>query len=146
MAPKMLKKGDTAPGQQTGFLVFYKFSCPICQFIFPFLQKIFEAYGDVFRFTAIAQDPAEKVDAFNETYGVRIPTILDLPPYHLSNAYGIEVVPSIFIVNEDHRIELAFESFDKKQIEKSIELLAQRTGRSPIDVFHGQSVPELRPG
>ena len=139
-------KANLYSAGKTAVLAFYKFSCPICQFTFPFLQKIFEQFGESFYFVAIAQDAADKVTPFRETYGITIPTAMDLPPYPVSNAYGIEIVPSLFVIAEDHRIKMSFESFDKKQIQKTADLLAEKSGRKSFDVFEGEAVPELRPG
>jgi peroxiredoxin len=158
----MLKTGKIAPdftlplfdsgnshlysSSKTSVVAFYKFNCPICQFTFPFLQKIFERLQAAFSFVAIAQDAADKVISFRDTYGITIPTAMDLPPYPVSNAYRIEIVPSLFVINEDHWIEIAFESFDKKQIQKTADLLAKKSGQKSFDVFEGAAVPELRPG
>jgi thiol-disulfide isomerase/thioredoxin len=80
-----------AKGQSA--LIFYKFSCGTCRFTFPFLQKIYEAYGDAFYFKAIAEDDAEATAKFREDLGISIPTLLDLPPYSASAAYGLDTVP-----------------------------------------------------
>lgn len=158
----MLKAGKVAPdftlpffdggvsnlysAGKTAVLIFYKFSCPVCQFTFPFLQKIYETYGDAFYFVAIAQDPAEKTIPFRETFGITVPTLMDLQPYPVSNTYRIETVPSIFLVNEDHKIDTSFEGFDKKQLERLSDSLAHKSGLPRIALFQGLSVPELKPG
>src|SRR5215212_10383447 len=75
-------------------LVFYKFSCPTCQLTLPYLQRIYEAYGDAYNFVTIAQDGPEQTRIFRETFGVQIPVLLDMDPYSVSQSYELDTVPS----------------------------------------------------
>ncbi len=129
-----------------GVLAFYKFSCPVCQFTFPFLQKIYKAYGDAFYFVAIAQDPPDKTDDFRREYGITISTLMDMSPYPVSSAYGLEIVPSIFLVRPDHTIQYAGEGFVKQDLLNLADELAEKSGRPQIDVFEDADVPEFKPG
>jgi len=131
---------------QISVLAFYKFSCPVCQLTFPFLQKIYEAYGNSFYFVAIAQDPADKTEDFRKQYGITIPTLMDVSPYPVSQEYGLEIVPSIFLVNPDHTIRYSGEGFAKQDLLNLADVLAEKTGRPQIDVFGNANVPEFKPG
>ena len=127
-------------------LAFYKFSCPVCQLTFPFLEKIYEAYGNSFYFVAIAQDPPDKTDDFRKQYGITIPTLMDMSPYPVSREYGLETVPTIFLVNPDHTIRFAGEGFAKQDLLNLADVLAEKTGRPQIEVFGDANVPEYKPG
>ena len=88
-------------------LAFLKVSCPVCQFTFPFLDRLNRnraqgAPGIV----AISQDDAGDTRAFHAEFGVALPTLLDREEdeYPASNAYGISHVPSLFLVEADGRI------------------------------------------
>ena len=127
-------------------IIFYKFSCPTCQFAFPFLQQIYDAYGDAFYFVAIAQDGPELTEGFRERFGISIPTLMDLPPYPVSRSYEIVSVPSIFLVESDHRILYSEHGFVKQEFLNLTDLLAEKSGRSQIDIFGDADIPEFKPG
>ena len=127
-------------------LVFYKFSCPTCQFTLPFLQTIYEAYGNALYFVAIAQDGPEETNQFRRDYSITIPTLMDLPPYPVSNAYQITSVPSIFLTGSDHKILYSGDGFVKQEILNLADELAEKTGLPQIDVFADIPVPEMKPG
>lgn len=140
------KSGLGDAGGKTSVLVFYKFSCPTCQLALPFLQKIYDAYGDAFYFVAIAQDDREKTVVFREEYGITIPTLLDLPSYPVSRNYQIVSVPSIFLIDPDRRIRYSGEGFVKQELLNLADILAQKSGRPQIDLFAYANVPEWKPG
>jgi peroxiredoxin len=131
---------------KTAVIVFYKYNCPTCQWTMPFLQKIYDAYGDAFYFVAIAQDDAEKTQGFQRDYGVTMPILLDMSPYKVSSAYGLEIVPSIFLVDPYHKISYSGEGFVKQEILNLADILAEKSGRPQIDVFENVNVPEIKPG
>jgi peroxiredoxin len=133
------------PAQNT-VLAFYKFSCGTCRFTFPFLQKVFDAYGAALNFRAIAQDDQQATQKFREDLRIAIPTLLDLPPYPVSSSYGIDTVPSIFLIDAEHTIRFATYSFVKQDILNLADILAEKTGRSQIDVFGEMEIPEIKPG
>lgn len=113
-------------------LVFFKVSCPTCQFTLPFLERF-----DLPQIIAISQDNAAATRAF----GTRLPTVLDTPgTYPASNAYGITHVPALFLVETDGRISEAGDGFNKADLEK----LGARFGVTPFRP--GEQVPDLRPG
>jgi peroxiredoxin len=127
-------------------LIFYKFSCPVCQFALPYLQRIYDAYGDAFYFVAIAQDGPDKTAVFRKEYGITIPTLMDLPPYSVSNKYGVESVPSIIFADASREIRASFDGFVKQEILNLADALAERSSRPQLDLFANEAVPELRPG
>ena len=144
-----LAGGETSfyaiPGK-TSALLFYKFSCGTCRFTFPYLEKIYDAYSDAWNFVAIAEDDAEATENFRKELGITIPTLLDLPPYPVSAAYGLETVPSIFLVDGSHKITFATFGFVKQDLLNFADILADKTGRPQIDIFGDAEVPETKPG
>src|SRR2546426_10105516 len=85
-------------------LAFFKIGCPVCQFTFPFLERLYQRYKnpDV-TIVGISQNGAEKTAAFNKKYGVTFPVLLDLESkgYIVSNAYGLTMVPTLILVDTD---------------------------------------------
>lgn len=133
---------DEAWRQGPVVLVFFKVSCPTCQFTFPYLQRLAE---DGVPFIAISQDDAADTREFQQRFGIYIRTLVDVPrSWPASNAYGITSVPSFFAIEPDGksggRIAAAFDGFNKAQIER----LGERFGVVPFGA--GDHVPELRPG
>ncbi|MGC2449359.1 MAG: TlpA disulfide reductase family protein, partial [Candidatus Sulfotelmatobacter sp.] len=79
-------------------LAFFKVSCPTCQYTFPFLQRLHEAYGGKgVELVGISQNDVTETAAFAKEFGVTFPLLLDpVGSYPASNAYGLTNVPSIF--------------------------------------------------
>jgi peroxiredoxin len=127
-------------------LVFYKFSCPTCQLTLPYINKIYEAYGNDVRFFAIAQDNSEKTEQFVEDYRLSLPVILDETPYPVSRQYQLVSVPSIFLINPDHTIRYAGEGFVKQELLNLADVIAEKSGKPQIELFGNEPVPEFKPG
>src|SRR5271163_3024971 len=67
---------------------FFKVSCPVCQFTFPFLERLFKRYGgDGATFLGISQDDARDTRHFSEDYGLTFPVLIDEDGYPVSNGY-----------------------------------------------------------
>lgn len=119
---------------------FFKVSCPVCQFTFPFLERL--AANDAAQFIGISQDDAAPTAAFNARFGVTFPIFLDegKEGYPVSNAFGISSVPSLFLIETDGTISKAFHGFSKKDIEE----LAQRVN---VAAFReNETVPAWKAG
>ncbi len=96
---ELLKKGPV-------IAAFFKMSCPTCQFTFPFLQRIDDAYGSAHAtLVAISQEDAADTIEFCQEYGVKFTTLVDDDGYPVSNRYGITNVPSIFLISTDGKVQ-----------------------------------------
>src|SRR5258706_12350425 len=57
--------------------VFLKLSRPVCQFAFPFLERLYQRYGsDTGTFLAICHDDTSTTAGFPRTTGLPLPTAL----------------------------------------------------------------------
>ena len=133
-------------GDKQAILVFYKYTCPTCQLALPFVQQIYDAYGDQFYFVAIAQDDPESTEQFRREYKITMPTLMDFSPYPVSRDYQLEAVPTIFTIGPDHKILSAGEGFVKQELLNLADELAEKTGRPQIEVFGDTKVPDFKPG
>lgn len=135
-----------APGRK--LLVFYKVTCPTCQFGMPYYDRLFEALSETgIPIFAVVQDNAQDAGAFAQTYGVTMPQLVDEEPYDVSNAYKVQHVPTLFIIGDQGTVEMASASFNKADIERAAELLCESSGSEPLPVFaSGESVPDFKPG
>src|SRR5947208_5457685 len=83
-------------------IVFFKIACPVSQFTFPFLQRLYEHYGSGHvSFVAISQDDASSTVKFCSEYGITFPTLREPEDYPVSNAYGITNVPTYYLIAPD---------------------------------------------
>src|SRR5262245_1598104 len=95
--PQLLAKGPVVAA-------FFKISCPVCQFTFPFLERLYQRYGgDGVTFVGISQDDARATKTFASEYAATFPMLLDEKSagYAVSNAYGLTNVPTVFLINQD---------------------------------------------
>jgi hypothetical protein len=123
---------------------FYKVTCPTCQMAGPVAERLFGTFPD--RFVAVAQDPPERVEAFAEEYGTTFPSVTDAPPYELSDAYGIEIVPTLFLL-EDGSVTDVVESWDRDGWNRVASRLSGALGQSIGPVSEeGDGLPVFRPG
>ena len=138
--------------QQKGPVVaaFFKISCPVCQFTFPFLQRLYERYaGDNVIFLGISQDDAKATAGFARQYGLTFPMALDEKDkgYPASNAYGLTNVPTIFLIDMDGTVRVASTGFVKDDLERIATELAQRRQIPSAALFGAnEAVPSNRPG
>ncbi|MGI8984591.1 MAG: peroxiredoxin family protein [Acidimicrobiales bacterium] len=83
-------------------VAFFKVTCPVCTMVAPMLTKLAEAGV---RVVAVGEDPPAAIAAYNEANDQRMPALSQPAPYPVSVAYGLEAVPSIFLVAPDGRIQ-----------------------------------------
>jgi peroxiredoxin len=129
---------------------FFKISCPVCQFTFPFLQRLYERYGseDV-TFLGISQDDPKAAAGFAKQYGITFPIALDEKEkgYPASNAYGLTNVPTVFLIEPDGTVRVSSMGFVKNDLEQIAATLAERRKIAPAALFRAnESVPANRPG
>jgi peroxiredoxin len=127
---------------------FFKASCPVCQFTFPFLERLHQAYAsDRTTFWAISQDDPEYTREFCAEYGVHFPALLDEDGYPISNDYGLTNVPTYYLIAPDGTVKVDSVGFGKKALEKMSEELARFLGRPVAPVFRpDEIVPDSKPG
>jgi peroxiredoxin len=128
--------------------VFFKVSCPVCQFTFPFLERLFKAYGsDRTTFWAISQDDARDTGDFCAEYGVTFPALIDDDGFAVSNDYGLTNVPTFYLIAPGGTVQVDSVGFGKKALEKISEELARFLGRAVAPVFKpDEVVPDSKPG
>src|SRR5438445_8825792 len=97
-------------------LVFFKVSCPVCQFTLPFLERIAGTSG--LQVVGISQDDREATREFLDEFGITFPTLLDTAKsgYPVSNSYEITHVPSLFLIEPDGRISKSVSGFSKRDL------------------------------
>jgi peroxiredoxin len=132
----------------TVVLAFFKVSCPVCKFTFPFLQRLYKLYGgDGVTFLGVSQDNAGASREFANEFGVTFPTLTDDAGYPVSNAYGLTMVPTVFLIKSDASVQVSSMGFAKADLESIANALADRRNITRAPVFRGdESVPAAKPG
>jgi peroxiredoxin len=127
---------------------FFKVSCPVCQYAFPFLERIYKAHGGKnVTIVGVSQNDKKDTAAFAKEFGITFPILLDETTYPVSNAYGLTNVPTIFWIAQDGEIEVSSVGWDRKEIEEINRKAAQINGQEPKPVFRSdEQVPDYRPG
>jgi A/G-specific adenine glycosylase len=138
-----LKKGPV-------LLAFFKTSCPVCQYAFPFFERVYQS-SDSKNVTllGISQDPPKKTREFLKEYGVTFPVAIDDESnrYAVSNAYGLTNVPTSFLIAPNREIEVSSVGWSKRDIELINERLAQFASHAPKTLWRaGEDIHEFRAG
>lgn len=128
---------------------FFKISCPVCQYAFPFLQRIYEAHGNKnVTIVGLSQNGKRDTAAFTKEYGVTFPVLLDdTSSYPASNAYGLTNVPSTFWISQNGEIEISSVGWVRKEIEELNHRAAEASGDGPQRLFRpDEQVADFRAG
>lgn len=89
------------------------------------------------RIWAISQDEPVETKEFIARFGIEFDVLIDEHPYRVSQAYGLEFVPAVFIIEKDVRIALSDFGFTKA----SLNAIAGYEFMKPDD-----GLPASRPG
>ena len=131
-------------------LAFYKESCPVCQYAFPFIERIQQGLNGSgnkkVRIWGISQDDAATNRRYAQESGCTFPLLMDEEGYPVSNDFRITNVPSIFLVEPDGKLSEVAVGFDKKTLENVAGKFGKLSG-NPITVFQpGERIPDYKPG
>jgi peroxiredoxin len=130
-------------------LVFFKVSCPVCQYALPFLERVYqENRAANVTVLGISQDKARDTKDFLREYGVTFPVALDNPAkYMVSNAYGLTNVPTIFYVAPSGEIEVSSVGWSKSDVEAINQKLAEHRDQLPAPLWRtGEDIQDFRAG
>jgi peroxiredoxin len=130
-------------------LAFFKVSCPVCQYAFPFLERLHKAYaGKGVTIFGVSQDNAKNTSAFMKEFGVTFPMLLDpADNYTVSNNYGLTNVPTIFWINPDGEIEVSSVGWNKTDMERINRMMADQLKAPAHKIFNpGEDVRDFRAG
>jgi len=129
-------------------VVFFKVSCPVCQFAFPFLERLYhQAKEHGSNVWGVSQDGKEESARFAARFGVSFPVLMDEKPYLLSRQYGLKFVPSLFLVAQNGSILASGDGFSKSDLIEIQGQFAAHFSFAPQPLFRpDEEVPQYRPG
>ena len=136
-----LKKGPVV-------FAFFKISCPVCQYTFPFLERLHRAYAhEPVTFWGISQDDERDTREFCQEYSITFPALIDQKGYPVSNAYGLTTVPMVLLIRPDGKVQATENGFSKKHLEKISAELGRHFKKPPAQVFlPDEIIPDYKPG
>jgi peroxiredoxin len=131
-------------------LAFFKISCPVCQYGFPFYERLAQAHKNSgASFLGICQNSVSDARAFAREYGVSFPVAIDndANDYQVSNAYGLTNVPTLFYIAPDAEIEVSSVGWVKAEIDDVNRRLAElHNQKAPALWRTGEDIPAFRAG
>jgi len=130
-------------------LAFFKVSCPVCQYAFPFLDRLSQAYGhQSVALLGVSQDDLRATSAFVKEFGVTLPVLLYIHgQYPVSNAYGLTNVPTVFWIGQDGEIEVSSVGWVKADVEDIGHKMAKAASATPATLFQpSEEVRDFRAG
>jgi len=130
-------------------LIFFKASCPTCQYALPMFERLHKAHGQKnVRLLGVSQNDSKETAAFIKQFGITFTVLLDdTHSYPASNAYGLTNVPSIFWVAQDGEIEITSVGWVKADFESINRKIAETGKVSPPMIYTpGEEVRDFRAG
>jgi peroxiredoxin len=139
-------------------LVFFKISCPVCQYSLPYFGRLASKGVSV---VGVSQDDEQDTARFLRTYDVGFPAARDNEHrYAVSAAYGLTNVPTAFEVGGDGKIVASIVGWSKAEVEaiyarhldhgtkgRPTRRQSAPSGDPGMPLFKpGEEVAEFRPG
>ena len=129
--------------------IFFKISCPVCQYALPYFERIYKAYGGgKLTIVGVSQNDKRDTAEFMRKFGVTFPVLLDdTKSFPVSNAYGLTTVPTSFWIAEDGEIEISNVSWVRKEFEEIAARAASVSGTTPLPIFQpSEKIADFRAG
>lgn len=132
-------------------VAFFKVSCPTCQYTFPFIERMYQqlrsAGAKNLQVWGIVQDDAKHGQSFAKELRITFPILTDEEPYEISREYGLNYVPTVYLIAPDSRTEIMSEGFVRTDLVAIHKSLAARYSVNPPALFQpSDKVPEFKPG
>ncbi len=143
---KVLSLADALAGQPA-VLAFFKVTCPVCQFTFPFLERLHKLHAKNVVVLGISQDDARDTRDFMKEYELTFRALVDEDGFPVSSAYGLTSVPTVFLVDTGGRVLVSSVGFVRADLEKIFDLLGRRSQPAAAALFRPDEViPSYKPG
>jgi len=130
-------------------VAFFKVSCPVCQYAFPFFERIYKAQGGgKVTIVGISQNEAKDTAQFLGRFGITFPALLeDTKAFPVSNAYGLTNVPTSFWIAQDGQIEISSVGWSRGDVEEMARKAAEANGGPANPIFQPrEQIADFRPG
>lgn len=138
---QMLAKGPVV-------LAFFKISCPVCQYAFPYFERLARSLKHRgVAVVGVSQDDEKDTASFLRHFGVTFPVARDDEnDYPVSRAYGLTNVPTVFEIAPDGKITASIVGWSRSEIEDIHARYMEAEAQSTPLFSPGEEVADFRPG
>lgn len=129
-------------------LAFFKVSCPVCQYAFPYFDRLYRGLqGSGVQVVGVSQDSLRDTRDFMKEFGVTFDIALDDEENHyaVSTAYGLTNVPTVFEIDAEGKIVRSIVGWSRNEIAEIHRKYAPTGNQVPL-YKTGEEVAEFRPG
>jgi peroxiredoxin len=139
---------DEALARGPVVLAFFKVSCPVCQYAFPYFDRLYKAFkGRDVTVIGISQDNARDTADFINTFRLTLPIALEPEPYPVSAAYDLTNVPTLFEIDSDGKIVISSVGWDRAELESVYRHYSDANATTPPPLFKaGENVADFKAG
>jgi peroxiredoxin len=119
-------------------LVFFKVSCPTCQYGMRYFSRIGEHLADTpVTVWAVSQNDPSSTKTFNREFESKLPTLIDSEDagFVVSNAYGITNVPTAFVMGPDGEVKQTSVGWVKAEVEEIAAAMSAAADHPPFIPF-----------
>ena len=130
-------------------LVFFKVSCPVCQYAFPYYERLARAVAAKgVAVIGVSQDDEEATRKFAKSFGVTFPIALeDTRAFAVSNAYGLTNVPTMLEIAQGATIAVSCVGWERAAVEDVYKRYAQKEAVKPALLFPAtETVADFKAG
>jgi peroxiredoxin len=131
-------------------LFFFKVSCPVCQFAFPYFERLWQLHKtEPCTFLGISQDNKADTEKFIKQFGITFPVALDDPQrYIASNNYKLTNVPTTYFVNRSCEIEVSSVGWMRDDLEQiNLKLSMTNPAQQQFALFKpGEQIDSFKAG
>jgi len=89
----------------------------------------------------VGEDPPAAIRSYADEYGQKVLTLTEVPPYPASDAFDIDTVPTLFLIDEHGTVQDAVASWDRDAWNR----VAEAAGAPPVS-DENDGLPPFRPG
>lgn len=127
--------------------IFFKTSCPTCQYAWPFYERLFRAYGiNGLQVFGVSQHDREKTRQFASTYQASFPHLVD-DGLRASGKYNPEFVPTGYLIDKKGKIIESFVSWKRSDFDHLSQTIAKTLKLSPPELIKSdEDVVQFKPG
>ena len=129
--------------------IFFKISCPTCQYALPYFERLYKTYGkEKLSIVGISQNDKKDTTEFMKRYGLTFPMLLDdTRTFPASNAYQLTNVPTVFWISQDGDIETSSVGWLRQEFEEIATKAASANGEPSKPVFQPtEQIADFRAG
>lgn len=129
-------------------VLFFRSDCPTCRLAAPIVERMHRMVaGHRVRIWGVHQGDADAAAAASADLGLTFPLAYDAHPSATARTWGLDAVPTVVLIDDEHRVAWSQEGFVKKAYETLALDLALRAECEPEPLFTvADDVPERQPG